>query len=99
MQRWRNEILQNNSVLKIHSKWSHPPQGHVKFNCNAAVGKELSIVAVVAKVSRGTMVLDASKKANTIILLQVGVKAIRWAVQLAKARNLEREIIESNSLA
>lgn len=62
----------------------------VSFNCNAAVGKELSIVAVVAKVWRGTMVLDASKKANTIILLQVGVKAILWAVQLAKARNLEK---------
>ena len=71
----------------------------MKFNCNAAVGKELSLVAVVAKVWRGTMVLDVSKKANTIILLQVEVKAIPWAVQLAKARNLERKIIESDSLA
>ena len=71
----------------------------MKFNCNAAVDKELSLVAVVAKVWRGTMVLDASKKANAIILLQVGVKAIPWAVQLAKARNLERKIIESDSLA
>ena len=69
---WRSEIPHNNSVLKIHSKWSHPPKGHVKFNCNAAVGKEFSIVAdlaVVARVWRGTMVLVASKEANTIIPL------------------------------
>ena len=71
----------------------------MKFNCNAAVGKEFSIVAVVARVWRGTMVLAASKEADTIIPLKVGVEAILWAVQLAKAQNLERIIIESDSKA
>ena len=66
---WRSEIPHNNSVFKIHSKWSHPPKGHVKFNCNAAMGKEFSIVAVVARVWRGTMVLAASKEADIIIPL------------------------------
>ena len=45
------------------------------------------------------MVLAASKEADTIIPLKVGVEAILWAVQLAKTQNLERIIIESDTKA
>ncbi len=49
--------------------WSPPTLGFIKINCDAAVGKDFSSIAVVARDWRGTVVLARSKMVNTIIPL------------------------------
>ncbi|KAL0006012.1 hypothetical protein SO802_013573 [Lithocarpus litseifolius] len=43
-------------------KWSSPPKGTIKINCDAAIGQDRAYVAIVARDWKGALVFALSKK-------------------------------------
>ena len=69
----------------------------MKINCNAAIGKDYSVFATVARDWRGALVFALSKKANTNVPLQAEAGALLWSVQLAVSFTSIKVVIEGDS--
>ena len=54
-------------------EWSCPSLGTMKINFDAAIGKDYSVIAAVARDWRGALVFALSKKANVTVLLEVNL--------------------------
>ena len=66
---WSIRKVSSSSPATTTVRWIAPAQNYTKINCNATIGSSCSILAVVARDWRGTLVLAFSKKANTTIPL------------------------------
>ena len=69
----------------------------MKINCNAAIGKDYSVFATVARDWRGALVFALSKKANTNVPLQAEAEVLLWSVQLAGSFTGIKVVIEGDS--
>jgi hypothetical protein len=79
------------------SYWSKPACGHIKINCDAAIGPSYSVIAIVARDWRGSLLFALSKKVNTNIPVQAEAEALRWSVLIAVNRKLQKVMFESDS--
>ena len=79
------------------SYWSKPACGHIKINCDAAIGPSYSVIAIVARDWRGSLLFALSKKVNTNIPVQAEAEALRWSVLIAVDRKLQKVMFENNS--
>lgn len=51
------------SIPKLRDvKWSSPPEGALKINCDTAIGQDKAYLAIVARDWRGTLVLLCPKE-------------------------------------
>ena len=91
------QLSQVNSPQRDAMEWSCLGPGTMKINCDAAIGKDYSVIAAVARDWRGALVFALSKKANTNVPLQVEAKALLWSVQLARSFNGIKVVIEGDS--
>uniref|UniRef100_A0A2N9ET81 Reverse transcriptase domain-containing protein n=2 Tax=Fagus sylvatica TaxID=28930 RepID=A0A2N9ET81_FAGSY len=94
--KFRSAAYSGNKI-KIPCGWCKPSQGQIKINCDAAIGQNYSVLAVVARDWRGNLVFALSKKVNTNVPVQAEAEALRWAVSLALARDLSNVVFESDS--
>ena len=79
------------------SYWSKPACGHIKINCDAAIGPSYSVIAIVARDWRESLLFALSKKVNTNISVQAEAEALRWSVLIAVDRKLQKVMFENNS--
>ena len=73
-------------VMVIH--WNNLTRERTKINCDAAMGKFDSAIAMIARDWRGNLVFACSVKVNTNIPVQVEAEALRWAVSTATNHKL-----------
>ena len=78
-------------------EWSCPGPGTMKINCNATIGKDYSVIAIVARDWRGALVFALSKKVNTNVPLQAEAEALLLSVQLAGSFIGIKVVIEGDS--
>uniref|UniRef100_A0A2N9EU35 RNase H type-1 domain-containing protein n=1 Tax=Fagus sylvatica TaxID=28930 RepID=A0A2N9EU35_FAGSY len=80
---WNSRNTMQDPPTKEQSfKWEVPEQGWYKVNCDAAIGRKFSSIAVVVRDWRGSVVLAQSKKVDTISPLQAEASAIYWAAKI-----------------
>ena len=77
--------------------WVRQEEGAIKFNVDAAMGLVYSVVAVVVRDWRGTLLFAGSKKLNTSLPLQAEAEALKWAVALAAALSCNDAVFERDS--
>uniref|UniRef100_A0A2N9FKX2 RNase H type-1 domain-containing protein n=1 Tax=Fagus sylvatica TaxID=28930 RepID=A0A2N9FKX2_FAGSY len=94
---WYSKNTMPDPLLKKQSvKWEVPEQGWYKVNCDAAIGRKFSSIAVVVRDWRGLVVLAQSKKVHTISPLQAEAAAIYWAAQIVADHELSLVYFESD---
>ena len=79
------------------SHWSRPAHGTTKINCDAAVGKNHSVLSIIARDWRGNLVFAHSKKAYTNVPVQAKAETLHWAIWVASQCNLQKVVIEGDS--
>jgi hypothetical protein len=94
---WSVKKVSTSSLAPTTVRWIASAQNYIKINCDAAIGSFCSSLAVVARDWRGTLALALSKKANITIPFQAETEAILWAVQIARDRDWNSVIVESDS--
>ena len=83
----KNHHVPPSSTVSV-THWNNPTRERTKINCDAAVGKFDSAIAMIARDWRGNLVFACSIKVNTNIPVQVEAEALRWAVSTAMNHKL-----------
>ena len=63
--------------------WIRPEKGAVKINCDAAVGLDHSLIAIMARDWRGDLIFSMSKRVETNLPIQAKADAINLATCVA----------------
>ena len=79
--------------------WIRPEQGSVKINCDAVVGLDHSLIAIVARDWRGDLIFSMSKQLETNLPIQAEAEAINLATCVAVNRGFEHVVVESDAEA
>ena len=83
--------------LTEYTHWHHPPNRVIKLNVDAAISKEFTTLAIVARDENGRILNAWAKEHILCDPLQVKAAALFWAVQLAFEKDFKHVIIEGDS--
>ena len=81
----KNHHVPPSSTVSV-THWNNPTRERTKINCDAAVGKFDSAIAMIARDWRGNLVFACSIKVNTNIPIQAEAEALRWVVSTVQAK-------------
>uniref|UniRef100_A0A2N9GNN9 Reverse transcriptase domain-containing protein n=1 Tax=Fagus sylvatica TaxID=28930 RepID=A0A2N9GNN9_FAGSY len=79
------------------TKWSTPPPNVVKLNVDAAILRNHSTLAVIARNDKGEVLKAWAKQSKCCDPLQAETSAILWALQLAASESFMHIIIEGDA--
>lgn len=68
-------------------RWIPPPYGWIKINSKAALSKEGSAVAFIARDINGEVIKMASKLTDLTSVFEAGLEAVAWAANYAAKMN------------
>jgi hypothetical protein len=77
--------------------WTCPPKGEVKLNVDAAIYKDYTILAVVARDDQGVIIKVWKKKHIFCDPLQAEAAALLWVLELAVKEKYERIVVEGDA--
>uniref|UniRef100_A0A2N9ED89 Reverse transcriptase zinc-binding domain-containing protein n=1 Tax=Fagus sylvatica TaxID=28930 RepID=A0A2N9ED89_FAGSY len=79
------------------TKWSTPPPNVVKLNVDAAILRNHSTLAVIARNDKGEVLKAWAKQSKCCDPLQAETSAVLWALQLAASESFMHIIIEGDA--
>ena len=79
------------------TKWSTPPPNVVKLNVDAAILRNHSTLAVIARNDKGEVLKAWAKQSKCCDPLQAETSAVLWTLQLAASESFMHVIIEGDA--
>ena len=67
-----------------------------KVNCDVAIGKNCSFLAVFARDNAGKLMAVGTFKATTMYPIMAEAKACKWSLYFDKARNYSQAVVEGD---
>ena len=77
-------------------RWLKLKKHKTKVNCDVAIGKNCSFLAVIARDSAGKLIAVATFKATTMYPIMEEAEACWWSLYFDRARNYSQVVVEGD---